>query len=96
MLSVELGPGQWVGGASVVLAYELFPGCLLLSLGDYKSHNAVHTTTFLIGHTQENWFLVIELCFLEYVVPVLASLSLALDGEVLSFYLSLVWRQGCG
>lgn len=95
MLSVELGSGQWVGGI-VVLAGVLFPGCLLLSHKDYKSHNAIHPAEFLIGHTQENWCLVMELCFLGYVVPTLPSLSLALDEEILSFDLSLAQRQGCG
>lgn len=46
MLSVELGPGWWVGTeweAPVVLASELSPpGCLGLSLADYKSQSAMH------------------------------------------------------
>lgn len=52
---------------SVVLACKLLPGCLILSLGDYTSQNAMYSASFLIDHAWRKWFLVVELCILGHV-----------------------------
>lgn len=52
VLSVELGPGSWVGAkwvASIVLASEFLPGFLVLPPVDYKSQNALHLASFLLA-----------------------------------------------
>lgn len=69
------GPGWWVGaGWGVVLACKRFPGCLVLSLGDYKSQNAMHRASFLLDHAWGKWCTVTELCVLGHVVPALVGL----------------------
>lgn len=74
------GPGWWVGTrweVSVVLACKLLPGCLILSLGDYKSQNAMYYASFLIDHAWRKWCLVVELCILGHVVLAQVGLLLA-------------------
>jgi hypothetical protein len=102
MLGVGLGPGWWVGArweASVVLACNSLPWVFVaVSWGlqvpecnapGFISDRSCQGSSVWLG----------ELCFLGYVVPALAGLSLAKDREILSFDLFLagvarMWMKG--